>query len=141
MKIYTKTGDQGETCLFDGSRTSKDDVRLELIGDIDELSSYLGLIHSYIVDKKDSILFIINDLYRLSAHLAGAKNFAIIDLSTQVLKLEQSIDEMDSWLNELTTFIYPIGSVSIATINIARTICGVTIKTRLLGSEISIIQV
>lgn len=124
-KIYTKTGDLGETCLFDGSRTSKDDVRLDLIGDIDELSANLGLIYSHLENTrtKQIILAIINDLFRLNAHLAGAPQFAQVNLSDNVVNLELSIDEMDEDLNELKNFIYPVGNIAIATTHVARTIC------------------
>lgn len=125
MKIYTKTGDQGETCLYDGSRTTKDDARLELIGDLDELSSYLALVHSLYanVSLQDYLLKIIHDLFILNAHVAGAKNFAQLDLSAETLALEQSIDQMSAKLTPLTNFIYPSGSQAIATTHISRTIC------------------
>lgn len=125
MKIYTKTGDQGETCLFDGSRTSKDDLRLDLIGDIDELSAHLGLVHSLLDDAKinEFIVKIIHNLFHLNAHLAGAIKYASLDLSEEVANLESSIDKMDLSLPTLVDFIYPLGSQTIATIHIARTIC------------------
>ncbi len=125
MKIYTKTGDQGETCLFDGSRTSKDDLRLDLIGDIDELSAHLGLVHSLLDDTKTNgfIIEVIHDLFHLNAHLAGAIKYANLDLSAEVINLELSIDKMDLILPPLINFIYPLGSQTIATIHIARTIC------------------
>lgn len=125
MKIYTKTGDQGETCLFDGSRTSKDDLRIELIGDIDELSAHLGLVHSLLSDAKtnDFIVKVIHNLFHLNAHLAGAVKYANLDFSEEVINLESSIDEMDLVLPPLVNFIYPLGSQSIANIHIARTIC------------------
>ena len=125
MKIYTKTGDQGETCLFDGSRTSKDDLRLDLIGDIDELSAHLGLVHSLLEDAKTNefIVEVIHDLFHLNAHLAGAVKYANLDLSAEVVNLELSIDEMDLLLPPLVNFIYPLGSQTIAAIHIARTIC------------------
>lgn len=125
MKIYTKTGDQGETCLYDGSRTTKDDARLELIGDLDELSSYLALVHSLYsnVTLQDYLLKIIHDLFILNAHVAGAKNFAQLDLSSETLELEQSIDRMSADLAPLVNFIYPSGSQAIAIAHISRTIC------------------
>lgn len=125
MKIYTKTGDQGETCLYDGSRTTKDDARLELIGDLDELSSYLALVHSLYpnVSSQDDLLKIIHDLFILNAHVAGAKNFALLDLSAETFELEQSIDRMSAGLAPLVNFIYPSGSQAIATAHISRTIC------------------
>ena len=125
MKIYTKTGDQGETCLYDGSRTTKDDARLDLIGDLDELSANLALVHSLHSDIQiqDYLLQIIHDIFILNAHLAGAKNFADLELSFQITALEQSIDLMTAELSPLTNFIYPIGSQAIAVTHISRTIC------------------
>ena len=125
MKIYTKTGDQGETCLFDGSRTTKDDLRLDLIGDIDELSAHLGLVHSLLDDAKinEFIVKIIHNLFHLNAHLAGAIKYVNLDLSAEVVNLELSIDKMDLSLSPLVNFIYPLGRQTIATLHVARPIC------------------
>lgn len=126
MKIYTRTGDLGETCLFDGSRTAKDDLRLDLIGEIDELSANLGMIHSQ--HPKDQILQnlilqIIHDLFIINAHLAGAPSFSKLDLTNRVKEIEENIDIMDLSLSPLQNFIYPLGSLEIARVQLARTVC------------------
>lgn len=125
MKIYTKTGDQGETCLFDGRRTSKDDLRMECIGDIDELGAHLGLIYSTIQDSEleNAILEIIQVLFQINAQIAGAEKYRNLDLAIQTEGLEMLIDEMDESLTPLRNFIYPLGNQIIGEVHIARVIC------------------
>jgi cob(I)alamin adenosyltransferase len=124
MKIYTKTGDQGETCLYDGSRTTKDDLRMETVGAMDELGSHLGLIYSAVNNEQQKfILAIIHTLFKINAHIAGSPAHQELDLNQQIKRLENHIDEMTAPLKPLTNFIYPVGNSLIANIHIARAIC------------------
>ena len=125
MKIYTKTGDLGETSLFDGSRTTKNDLRMEFMGDVDELCAHLGLVLSLAKDAKieQHILHIIHDLFQINAQIAGAAKFSNLDLTMSVTELENMIDDMDGELVPLTNFIYPVGNQVIGEIHISRAIC------------------
>ncbi len=125
MKIYTKTGDQGETCLFDGSRTTKDDLRMECIGDFDELGAHLGLIYGMVQlpELQAELLDIIQVLFQINAQIAGAVKYRQLDLVLQTEALEQSIDEMDTHLTPLKNFIFPVGNQVIGETHVARAIC------------------
>jgi len=130
MKIYTKTGDKGETSLI-GKRISKDAQILDVLGTIDELNSSLGIIlaainNSKVLSKKLSkeakkIEKMHYNLFTTSSILAGAKiemNFVKL-----VEDMEKDIDAWTAELPELTNFILPGGSVVSAEIHLARTIC------------------
>lgn len=125
MKIYTKTGDTGETSLYNGTRVSKADVLIDVLGDSDELSSYLGLIHDLVGDKdsKSQIVEIINTLFRLNASIAKAKGYETLNLTKNIDQLEYFIDKMDLDLPPLSNFIYLFGYPVISQIHIARSIC------------------
>ena len=118
MKIYTRTGDQGETSLFGGKRVAKNDARIEAYGTVDELNSFLGAI------ALDEIPAIQSDLFEIGAHLAspGTSRFPGVDAS-RIEQLERSIDEMERELAPLTSFILPGGSPAAAQLHIARTVC------------------
>lgn len=129
MKIYTKTGDKGTTGLFGGKRVSKDDIRVEAYGTVDELNSAIGLLiahcsHQSIVEFLNKIQ---NELFVLGSHLASdpsKKNAHIPDLKPSMISdLENAIDSMDKEIPELKFFVLPAGSVSIATTHLCRTIC------------------
>jgi len=126
MKIYTRTGDTGETSLFGGARVRKDDARIEAYGTIDELNSFLGVARaSWPSSSLDGQLHLIqSDLFDIGAHLAspGTSRFAGPD-PARVTSLEQSIDAMESGLAPLKTFILPGGSLAAANLHVARTIC------------------
>ncbi len=132
MKIYTKTGDRGQTSLFDGTRLSKDDIRIEAYGTVDELNSNLGLLISMLPNfSKEQIDFLIEiqrDLFVIGSYLAtpfdkiNLLNLKAIDLAL-ISKLEVAMDSMDSQLKELKSFILPGGSQSIAVCHICRTVC------------------
>lgn len=124
MKVYTKTGDGGETSLFDGARVKKSNDVIELLGSLDELNAHLGLVHS-VVDAKLQLhlLQIIKNIFKLSANIALAKKYQCFDLTDEVCQLEQLIDELDSKLPKLKNFIYPVGSVAIGQVHIARAVC------------------
>ena len=128
MKIYTKTGDSGETGLFAGPRVSKDDVRIEAFGTVDELNAALGLGRAaglpapldQIVDQVQ------HELFALGAALATPDPVqAGTDLigESNVERLEHLIDEHEAELAPLRQFILPGGHASAANLHVARSIC------------------
>ncbi|HEV3343201.1 MAG TPA: cob(I)yrinic acid a,c-diamide adenosyltransferase, partial [Pirellulales bacterium] len=128
MKIYTKTGDAGETGLFGGPRVFKDDPRVEAYGDVDELNAVLGLVRCEAIESRiDQLLARIqNELFDLGAELAspepdrvGTKRVA----TAQVGALESAIDEYEAGLPPLKTFILPGGVRAAALLHLARTVC------------------
>ena len=126
MKIYTRTGDTGETSLFGGGRVRKDDPRLAAYGTVDELNSFIGAARSaWAGSAIDAQLERIqSDLFDVGAQLAapGAERFRGADPG-RAIELERSIDEMDRDLAPLTNFILPGGSAAAAQLHIARTVC------------------
>ncbi len=128
MKIYTKTGDGGETGLFGGPRLRKDAPRIEAIGAVDELSAVLGLARaSDLPGDIDTIIFRIqNQLFDLGARLATlgtkaseAQNFT----ERQIGWLEEMIDQHEAELPPLKEFILPGGTVAASQLQLARSIC------------------
>ena len=122
MKIYTKTGDNGTTALFGGSRVKKYNSRIESYGTVDELNSYIGLIKDQDIstDTKDALLKIQNELFTLGAMLAtppeketlksGKERLNIPKIDeNSILFLENEIDKMDEVLPQMTHFILPGG--------------------------------
>ena len=126
MKIYTKTGDLGQTSLFGGTRVTKDDARIEAYGTVDELSSFLGVARaSSIPNEVDATLEQVQrDLFDIGAHLAspGTSRFHGVD-PQRIAELEQNIDAMERELTPLTNFILPGGSLTAAHLHVARTVC------------------
>lgn len=126
MKIYTRTGDHGQTSLFGGARVAKNDARIEAYGTIDELSSHLGVARAASIPAPvDTTLHQVQlDLFEIGAHLAspGTSRFPGVDVS-RIEELEQSIDAMESELEPLKTFILPAGSLAAAHLHVARTVC------------------
>ncbi len=126
MKIYTRTGDTGETSLFGGARVRKDDARIEAYGTVDELNSVLGLARASwpASSLNEPFHSIQSDLFDIGAHLAspGTSRFAGPD-PERVAALECAIDRMEADLAPLKTFILPGGSVVAAQLHIARTVC------------------
>jgi cob(I)alamin adenosyltransferase len=132
MKIYTKTGDKGETSLLGGKRVRKDNVRLEAYGTIDELNSLIGMIRNFEIEEYDQNLlsFIQNKLFDIGAFLSAVEDGAEYPLpklnnisETEIKYLEQSIDLFSLRLPELKSFVIPAGSPLISWCNIARTVC------------------
>lgn len=136
MKIYTKTGDQGTTALFGGSRVPKHHIRIESYGTVDELNSNLGLIRSQEIDAhSNEILIQIQDkLFTLGAILATAPERAILKSGKERLNipkieesdievLETEIDRMDKELPPMTHFVLPGGNMAVSYCHVARTIC------------------
>lgn len=129
MKVYTKTGDKGTTALIGGKRVSKNHHRLEAYGTVDELMSYMGLLYDQLQDKKDKAFFmgIQNDLMVVETILATDCDDCDLKLpkikESDIVKLEQAIDEMNKALPPLTTFILPGGHTTVSFCHIARTVC------------------
>jgi cob(I)alamin adenosyltransferase len=109
MKIYTKTGDTGSTSLYDGSRAPKFSIVFNVIGEIDELNSRIGLLCTYMTDT-DMLRKIQRTLQDFNSHIAtiDKTNKKLPDLSeTLILELENMIDEMEKMCPKLTKFILP----------------------------------
>jgi cob(I)alamin adenosyltransferase len=126
MKIYTRTGDRGETSLFGGARVAKNDARIEAYGTVDELSSFVGVARaSALPSEVDATLAgVQHDLFEVGAHLAspGTSRFAGVDVA-RIEELERAIDAMERELAPLTSFILPGGSGAAAQLHVARTVC------------------
>jgi cob(I)alamin adenosyltransferase len=126
VKIYTRTGDLGETSLFGGSRVAKNDPRIEAYGTVDELSSCIGVARAASLPHEvDAQLDRVQrDLFDVGAHLAspGTSRFPGVDVQ-HIADLETSIDAMESELTPLTNFILPGGSLAAAHLHVARTVC------------------
>jgi cob(I)alamin adenosyltransferase len=131
VKIYTKTGDSGETSLFDGTRVSKADHRVDAYGEIDELNAWLGLARSSTLDPDvdAALVRIQQDLFALGAQLAdpGQKIAARVTKAAlandDVERLESIIDRLESELRPLRRFILAGGAPAGAALHVARTIC------------------
>jgi len=128
-KIYTKTGDAGETSLIGGSRVPKYHPRIEAYGTMDELNAYIGLIRDYLTDEKtkNTLLRIEEILFAGEAMLADEKNIKATQLSPiteqDILLLEHEIDIMNDSLPELHSFIFPGGHFIVSFCHIARCVC------------------
>jgi len=130
MKIYTKTGDRGETGLFGGERVSKNSLRIEAYGTIDELNSFVGLTIIEVSDKsvKDLLQKIQNWLFSIGADLATPDNEKTKKLNIfrtpeqYYLYIEKEIDKYESKLDKLRNFILPGGTKGAALLHICRTI-------------------
>jgi cob(I)alamin adenosyltransferase len=130
-RIYTKSGDQGETGLGDGTRIPKDASRIEAIGDVDELNAVLGLVVANCPDCPESALLrsIQNDLFDVGTDLcvpptAGEEAGKRLRVAaTQVQRLEQAIDRLNEKLQPLNSFILPGGMPAAAWLHLARTVC------------------
>jgi cob(I)alamin adenosyltransferase len=128
FKIYTKTGDKGETGLFGGARVPKNHIRVEAYGTVDELNSYIGLIRDLTdTPQYKTVLKSVQDrLFTIGANLASdpAKNMLTPDLKNSDIELlEGEIDTMESELPILKNFILPGGHPTVSYCNIARTVC------------------
>lgn len=130
-RIYTKSGDRGETGLGDGTRVPKDAARVEAFGQVDELNAVLGLATAYCPDCPEHALLrsIQNDLFDVGADLCvpPAENEAagqsLRVTPAQAERLEKAIDRLNENLQPLTSFILPGGSPAAAWLHLARTIC------------------
>lgn len=129
MKVYTKTGDKGETSLFGGKRVPKYDLRINAYGTSDELNSWIGLIRDQeISEHHKSVLIEIQDrIFTLGAELAADPDKPKLkkpDLfESDVEYLEKEIDQMETSLPPMTHFVLPGGHTTVSYCHITRTIC------------------
>lgn len=125
MKIYTKTGDAGETGLFGGPRVRKDHARIEAFGTVDELNSHLGLVRTLpaAAPFDDLLRKIQGELFDLGAELATPGDAAERIGTEHVAALETAIDHHETQLEPLTSFVLPTGTPLAAAIHVARTVC------------------
>lgn len=131
MKIYTKTGDKGDTGLIDGSRISKSDLRIIAYGVVDEANSHIGLIISNIEknsifdDVKKILLNVQQDLFVLGAELANPntlKDDNMLVKREMISTIEKYIDNFESELAPISNFILPGGSIESSLLHICRTV-------------------
>jgi cob(I)alamin adenosyltransferase len=128
MKIYTKTGDGGETGTFGGPRVHKDNPRIEAMGEVDELNAVLGVVRCEGLDERlDALLQTVqNELFDLGAELGSPQPDRVGTrriTSTLITRLEAAVDEYDAELPPLTAFILPGGVRAAALLHLARTVC------------------
>jgi cob(I)alamin adenosyltransferase len=129
MKIYTRTGDSGETGLLGGQRAWKNSPRLEVCGAYDELNAVLGLVRSEqnLPEQIDGLLVLIqNDLFNAGSETATVppeKPWCPVLGKEQIERIEQAIDLFDSNLPPLAGFILPGGCRTAALLHVARTVC------------------
>lgn len=130
MKIYTKTGDKGQTSLYGGERVSKHNLRLDAYGTVDELNSTIGIVRVYNKDAEldEKFFRLQNTLFKLGADLATplqmSKGIKIVRIGEEeIAELEAEIDKWDSELELLKVFILPGGTQTGAFLHLARTIC------------------
>ena len=131
MKIYTRTGDSGDTSLFDGTRVRKSDARVDAYGEVDELNGWLGLARAARLDPdlEAALVEIQRDLFALGAQLADPAD-KIADRVTKaalgdsdVGRLETLIDRLDAEVPPLRRFILAGGVPAGAALHVARTVC------------------
>jgi cob(I)alamin adenosyltransferase len=131
MKIYTRTGDTGETSLFGGTRVGKDDPRVRAYGDVDEVNASLGLARASAADPEidAELVRLQRDLFALGAQLSDPGN-KVGDRSAKarlddedVARLEQLIDRMEAGLPPLRNFILAGGTPCGAALHVARAVC------------------
>jgi cob(I)alamin adenosyltransferase len=132
MRIYTRTGDAGDTGLFGGGRVRKDDPRVEAYGDVDELNAAIGLARSMApVPRLDEVLAPIQrDLFSIGALLATPHPEKVREQlakarldDDRIAQLEREIDRAEAELEPLTTFIIPGGTSKSAALHVARAVC------------------
>lgn len=129
MPIYTRTGDKGDTSLFNGQRVSKSDLRVEAYGTVDELNSAIGMTIAEglrIKDKelrvKNELIKIQNDLFSIGSALASTAISNLGYLSNRVKDFEDNIDAMTEQMPALSNFILPGGGKTGAVLHFARTV-------------------
>jgi cob(I)alamin adenosyltransferase len=132
MRIYTKTGDKGDTGLFGGGRVRKDDPRVEAYGDVDEINACLGFVRAVeVMPRIDEVLVAVQrDLFSIGALLATPDLQKMHDHLTKaqiddarIANLEHAIDDCDRELEPLRAFIVPGGTPKAAALHVARTVC------------------
>lgn len=129
FKIYTKTGDKGQTSLIGGTRVPKHHIRIESYGTVDELNSYIGLIRDQKVDEhsKNILVEIQDRLFTIGSSLASdplKSKMKIPDLKEEdITLLENEIDKMNEVLSEMRSFVLPGGHTTVSFCHIARCVC------------------
>lgn len=130
MKIYTKTGDGGETGLVDGSRIRKDHARVAAYGDVDELNAGIGVARTHADEELSQLLDgVQRDLFAIGAQIAdpraqvaSRKEKAAL-AAGRIVDLERAIDAREAQMPPLTAFILPGGTPLAASLQVARTVC------------------
>ncbi|MBF0695193.1 MAG: cob(I)yrinic acid a,c-diamide adenosyltransferase [Flavobacterium sp.] len=136
MKIYTKTGDDGTTALFGGTRVAKHNIRIESYGTVDELNSYIGLLrdHNIAPEHKNFLTHIQHLLFTLGAILATPPEKEVLKngkprlniplvTDSDIEALEMQMDTMENKLKPMTHFVLPGGHITVSTCHVARCIC------------------
>lgn len=135
MKIYTKTGDKGETSLYGGTRVSKAAARVESYGTLDELNAFIGLAKAEISDEKvlNQLKKIQFDLFTVGSEAAtptdkmllanGKSRLDLMISEKEITELEHWMDDFDAELEPLKFFILPSGGKAAATLHVCRTVC------------------
>ena len=129
FKVYTKTGDKGQTSLIGGTRLPKHHIRIEAYGTVDELNSHIGLLRDVITDEAASALLIsIQDrLFTIGSHLAAdpVKNKMKLPpiFEEDIVALEKAIDKINDEVPEMKSFVLPGGHVHVSYCHIARCVC------------------
>lgn len=135
MKFYTKLGDDGSTSLYGGRRVMKDDIRIEVSGEIDELNAHIGLLSAMVegdaiemLNEIQARLFIVGaslssvvvkGSWRVGKEVKGESSLSDIEL----VRLEQEIDRLQAAVPQLDTFVLPGGSAKAAQSHVCRTVC------------------
>ncbi|GAB1345118.1 cob(I)yrinic acid a,c-diamide adenosyltransferase [Cloacibacterium normanense] len=135
FKIYTKTGDKGETSLYGGTRVSKAAARVESYGTLDELNAFIGLAKAEISDEKvlSQLQKIQFDLFTVGSEAAtptdkmilanGKSRLDLLISEEEIMELEHWMDDFDAELEPLRFFILPSGGKAAATVHVCRTVC------------------
>lgn len=129
FKVYTKTGDKGQTSLIGGTRLPKHHIRIEAYGTVDELNSHIGLLRDVITDAlTNELLVSIQDrLFTIGSHLAAdpAKNKMKLPpiFEEDIVALEKAIDAINDEVPEMKSFVLPGGHVHVSYCHIARCVC------------------
>lgn len=129
FKIYTKTGDKGQTSLFGGKRLPKNHIRIEAYGTVDELNAFVGLIRDGLAQGHAQIALLTEvqkRLFTIGSNLASDPDKEMITpdvLNSDIELLEQSMDEMDAKVPALKHFLLPGGHTLVSYCHICRTIC------------------
>ena len=130
FKIYTKTGDKGNTSLIGGTKVPKSDIRIETYGTTDELNSWIGMINDQLNDEafKAELKEIQDRLFTIGSSLATdaekETKMKLPDLHNEdIIFLEKKIDTMTAQLPEMKSFILPGGHITVSSIHIARCVC------------------